>query len=119
MIDISVNVIGVLLICLIIYWFWISKSKATQISSGVIDILVDNGVYDPARIEVQTGQVVTLRFQRKDANPCAEKVVFNDFGLTIDLPINEKTDVKLTPENAGEYPFTCQMQMYRGVLVVK
>jgi len=119
MIDIIVNVSGILLIGLIIYWFWIGKPVTRKIDSGVIDILVDHGIYEPSRIEVPAGQAVTLRFQRKDASPCAEKVVFSDFDLTVDLPVNETVDVKITPEHAGEFLFTCQMQMYRGVLVAK
>ncbi|MDH5181684.1 MAG: cupredoxin domain-containing protein [Gammaproteobacteria bacterium] len=114
-----VNIISVLLIGLIIYWFWIAKPATRHSVGGSVDILVDNGVYEPARIEVNVGQPITLRFTRKDHSPCAEKVVFADFGLTIDLPVDQTIDIKLQPENAGEYPFTCQMQMYRGMLVVK
>ncbi|MDH5408038.1 MAG: cupredoxin domain-containing protein [Gammaproteobacteria bacterium] len=119
MIDILVNSLGVVLIVLIIYWFWIAKPRTQKTSSDVIDIIVDHGVYEPARIEVEAGKTLTLRFQRKDPSPCAEKVVFSDFDLSVDLAVNKPTDVKLTPDNVGEYPFTCQMQMYRGVLVVK
>ncbi len=116
--DTLVNLSGVLLMGLIVWWFWLSKPRTAHIQTGSIDIVVDNGVYTPARIEVPAGKPVVLRFMRKDASPCAEKVVFDDFGITRDLPLNEFLEVSLTPDKPGEYEFSCQMRMYRGTLVV-
>jgi len=119
MTDFITNVFTLCLVVFIVWWFWLSKPKPTRAQAGVVEILVDNGVYTPARIEVPAGQPVTLRFLRKDASPCAEKVVFDDFSVSRDLPLNTPTEITLTPEEPGEYAFTCQMQMYRGALVVK
>jgi plastocyanin domain-containing protein len=87
--------------------------------TGPIEIIVDNGVYTPARIEVPAGQPVTLRFVRKDPSPCAEKVLFDDLGISADLPLGKPVDVTMTPPRPGEYEFTCQMRMYRGTLVAR
>lgn len=115
-----VNFAGLALIGLIVWWFWLSHPRARRVQgSEVIDVLVDNGVYTPARIEVAKGQAVTLRFLRKDASPCAEKVLFDDFHIGRDLPLNQPVEVSVTPEQSGEFEFTCQMKMYRGTLVVK
>lgn len=115
-----VNGIGLLLILFVIGWFWLSKSRLRPAQvSGVIEIIVDGGVYEPARIEVPLGQPTTLRFVRRDASPCAEKVIFNKLGLSADLPLNEPRTLDVTPPGSGEYEFSCQMGMYRGVLVVK
>jgi plastocyanin domain-containing protein len=114
-----INITGLVLIGLIVWWFWLSKPKSQWAASGVVDIVVDGGVYVPARIEVTAGQPVTLRFLRKDANPCAEKVLFDDLGIAADLPIGQPVELTITPKTAGDYAFTCQMQMYRGTLVVK
>lgn len=114
----SINIGGLVAIALIIWWFWVVKPKSRK-ESGVqpIDVLVSDGVYTPARIEVPVGRPIVLRFLRKDPSPCAEKVVFDDFGISADLAVGEKTDVTVIPGKAGEYEFTCQMKMYRGVLV--
>lgn len=114
-----VNLAGVVLIGLIVWWFWLSEPKTQRVTSGVIDVLVDGGVYTPARIEVTAGQPVRLRFLRKDASPCAEKVLFDELGISADLPIGQSVEITVTPKVAGVYAFTCQMQMYRGTLVVK
>ena len=45
------------------------------------------------------------------AYPDSREVSFEELGQPVELTI--------TPKAAGEYAFTCQMQMYRGTLVVK
>ena len=120
MIDLWVNVAGVALVGLIVWWFWLSKPKSVRIEKGrAIDISVANGVYTPARIEVPVRQAVILRFHRDDPSPCAEKVVFEDMNIVEELPLGKPKEVQLYPEQTGEFPFTCQMKMYRGTLVVK
>ena len=96
-----------------------SKPKAQRARTDVIDILVEGGTYSPPRVEVEAGKEVTLRFLRKDASPCAEKVIFDELGINADLPMGQSTEIVVTPPEAGEYAFTCQMQMYRGSLVAK
>lgn len=115
-----VNAAGLITIGLIIWWFWLSKPRArTETGTKPIEITVDQGVYTPSRIEVPVGRPIILRFLRKDPSPCAEIVLFDDFGIAVDLPVNEPTDVVVIPKEAGEFEFTCQMQMYRGQLVAK
>lgn len=114
-----INALGAVLIVFIVWWFWLSTSKAQRaLASGVIDVLVDGGVYTPAQIEVAAGQPVTLRFLRKDPSPCAEQVVFADLGVTRELALNVAQDITLTP-SPGNHEFTCQMAMYRGMLVAR
>ncbi|MHB8453510.1 MAG: cupredoxin domain-containing protein [Acidiferrobacterales bacterium] len=114
------NMAGIAAIMLIIWWFWLVKPRIQRAQGGTpIDIIVDNGVYTPARLEVESGRPVTLRFLRKDPSPCAEKVIFDDFGMSRELPLGQPVELTLTPNRPGEYEFTCQMRMYRGTLVVK
>ena len=65
------------------------------------------------------GKPVTLRFLRKDPSPCAEKVIFSDLDISSDLSIGKPQEITLTPTKPGEFEFTCQMGMNRGVLSVK
>lgn len=118
--TVLVNLLGVTAIVLIVWWFWLSKPKAVRRSEdqGAIEVVVEGGVYSPARIEVAVGRPLTLRFLRKDPTPCAEKVIFDGLGINRDLPIGQPQDIAVTPTARGEYEFTCQMGMYRGKLVV-
>lgn len=115
-----VNIAGVLLIGLIIYWFWLTtprKVSATQ--AKPVEILVKDGVYSPARIQAKQGEKIRLRFIRKDPSPCAAKVIFNALGKTLELPTNQSAEIELQLDEAGEIDFTCDMQMYRGKLIVE
>src|SRR3989344_5226401 len=115
-----INLSGLTLIGLIVWWFWLYRPAAQRAAGGrAIDILVADGVYTPARIEVPAGRPVTLRFTRKDPSACAEKVVFGDLGLSRDLPLDKPQELTFTPKNPGEFEFTCAMGMYRGRLVVR
>jgi plastocyanin domain-containing protein len=116
----SVNLAGAILIGLIVWWFWLSRSRATRSAgTGPIEVLVADGVYTPPRIELPAGQSIRLRFLRRDPSPCAEKVVFADLGVSADLPVGEPVEIALGTPPPGEHEFTCQMQMYRGTLVVQ
>jgi plastocyanin domain-containing protein len=117
--DIAINAVGILLIMMIIWWFWFSRPTVKSAGPEPIEIIVADGVYTPSHITLSAGQPATLRFMRKDPSPCAEKVIFDELGISYDLPINESIDITITPEKPGEYSFTCQMQMYRGMLMVK
>jgi len=45
--------------------------------------------------------------------------VFDDLGIAADLPIGQPVELTITPKASGEHAFSCQMQMYRGTLVVR
>jgi len=113
-----INIIGFSLIGLIVWWFWIKKTPSLKTSSNRIEVVVDNGVYTPARIEIKLGQPVTLIFLRKDPSPCAEKVIFEELGLSLDLPVNKQAELSIKADKAGDYVFNCQMKMYVGNLII-
>ena len=115
---IVVNLIGLGLIVLIVWWFWIKKPQTLKAASNELEIIVENGIYNPSRIEVKLGEKIKLSFLRKDPSPCAEKVIFDELGVSLDLPVDKKVSVSLKPDKAGEYSFTCQMKMYVGALIV-
>lgn len=120
--EIFVTTGGLLLIALIL-WFFFGPRVATKAPIGgagrqEVDVVVKGG-YSPDRIEVRQGQPVRLNFLRKETNPCTEQVIFGDFGIARDLPVDQTVSVDFTPEKPGEYIFHCGMNMVRGRLVVK
>ena len=114
-----INILCVLLIALIVWWFWLYKPKEVSISEQGITVLVENGTYQPSRLKVASGQQVNIQFLRKDASPCAEMVLFPDFNISEELPLKKMKSIILPAMDKGEYAFHCQMQMYKGTLIVE
>jgi plastocyanin domain-containing protein len=119
---IVVNLAGFALIGLIVWYFWLSRPQGTMATvggSGTQEaFIVVKGGYSPNTIRVQAGRPVRLVFNRQESDPCSEKVVFDSFGVSADLPRDESVAVEFTPTIAGDYEFACQMGMLRGKLIV-
>lgn len=113
-----VNLLGLALIGLIIWWFWLYKGQSQAVTDGKVQVLVKDGSYQPARLTLQANTPATLIFKREDASPCAEQVVFPDLDLSASLPVGKTVKVQLPALAPGSYPFHCQMQMYRGEIKV-
>jgi plastocyanin domain-containing protein len=114
-----INLVGVGLIALIVWWFWLYKPKAmTQLSKDLV-VTVDNGVYSPARITLKRDVEHSLQFLRKDASPCAEMLVIPKLDISETLSVNKQTTIKLPKMGPGSYEFHCQMKMYKGLLLVE
>lgn len=76
------------------------------------------GGYEPAEIHVSEGVPVRLVFRREEDAPCSERVVFPDLGISVGLPAFRDTVVELPASAPGTHPFTCEMEMLRGRLIV-
>lgn len=100
-------------------WWFLSKPKAqrSSLKQGLQTLTIDvDGGYEPSQVVVQSGQPVQLNFFRKDPSSCLEKVLLPDFHIAADLAMNQVTSIEFTPEKPGDYPFTCGMNMFRGVI---
>jgi len=119
----QVIVAGVVAITLIVWFFWLGKSKAVRAtfsSSGYQEVMVlVKGGYTPDLIVVQKGKPVRLNFVRTESAACSEMVVLPDFQKSANLPEGETVPVEFLPAHAGEFEFQCQMGMLRGKLIVE
>tara|TARA_R110000823_G_scaffold73208_3_gene168503 strand:- start:131 stop:484 length:354 start_codon:yes stop_codon:yes gene_type:complete len=114
-----INIAGLALIALIVWWFWLYKPKEAELGENDLVITVENGTYSPSRIKVPTGEPVEIKFIRKDQSPCSETLLIPDLQISDTLPLNKLKTIQLPALAAGEYAFHCQMQMYRGQITVK
>ena len=117
-----VNLAGLGLIGLIVWYFWLSTSTGTAAAvttGGVQETRVTvHGGYSPDTIRVQAGRPVRLIFDRQEADPCSERVVLDAFGISAELPTGTDVPLEFTPTQPGEYEFACQMGMLRGKVIV-
>jgi hypothetical protein len=88
------------------------------IDGGVQRIAVDvtDGYFDPTIVELAAGIPSQLVFS--EGQGCLAEVSFPQFGIERDLTSGGAT-VEIPALQAGEYPFSCGMEMVYGVLVVR
>ncbi|GAB6261066.1 cupredoxin domain-containing protein [Photobacterium sp. R1] len=114
-----INIAGFLFIALIIWWFWLYKPRETELGKNELVIVVENGIYTPSRIKLPAGTPIDLKFMRKDQLPCSETVLIPELQISDTLPLNRLKSIPLPALKPGEYTFHCQMQMYRGQIIVQ
>ena len=114
-----INIAGIGLIALIVWWFWLYKPKEAALGDNDLVITVENGVYTPSRIKLSPGSPAEIKFLRKDESPCSETVLIPVLQISETLPINRLKVIQLPAMKPGEYDFHCQMQMYRGQITVQ
>ena len=116
-------VAGAVVLIVVILWYFFGPKTSTSAeltSSGVQEIKVTvKGGYSPDVIAVKQGVPVRLNFYRDETASCSEQMVFGDFGIARDLPAFQTTPIEFTPQEAGEFTFTCGMNMMRGKLIVE
>jgi plastocyanin domain-containing protein len=124
-----INLTGLGLIILIIWWFWLYKPAATAVAvknenidskhSNEVTVVVDSGIYQPSHLLSPENKSLNINFIRKDSSACAATVIFPDFDISAELPLNKLVKIQLPAMQQGEYVFHCQMKMYSGTLLVK
>lgn len=121
--QIVVTALGAVAIVWVLWYFLFSRGKVTLVTTGAggvqeIRVIVKGG-YTPDTIVVQAGKPVRLQFYRDETADCSERVIFERFGIDQQLPPFQTTAIEFTPDQAGEFPFRCGMNMLKGLLVVE
>ena len=118
--EVAVIVGGLAMIALTLWYFFGPRERVAATAGGVqeIQVMVKGG-YAPDVIVVEQNRPVRLDFYRDETASCSEQVRFPDFGIARGLPAFQTTPVEFTPDRAGEFTFTCGMNMMRGKVVVQ
>lgn len=117
--HIAIALIMALLVTVGVLWFFFAPRKAYRaplrddVQEAVVEV---KGGYNPAVIEAEAGMPLRLIFDRKEDGECSSHVVFSDFGVDLALPAFRTTTLTLHPDQPGEYPFACGMNMLHGTL---
>lgn len=120
--QVIVNLVGLAIIGLIVWYFWLYRKEGVQVAEtgGVQQAVIRvKGGYDPDVIVVKRGKPVRLHFNRQESALCSETVIFDQINQSAKLPEGETVTIEFTPEQSGEIPFQCQMGMLRGKVIVE
>jgi len=103
--------VGAALVAFLLVFFF---GRRRAVAAGPeITIVVDGG-YAPDLIVARRGVPLRLVFDRRDTGPCTDEIVLPDFGIRRALPSGAKTVIEIVPERAGEFSFSCGMNMLHG-----
>jgi plastocyanin domain-containing protein len=80
--------------------------------------IVVAGGYSPDRILARRGRPLRLLFDRREDNPCSDEVVLPEWGIRRALPAFAETTIEIVPLRAGEFAFSCGMNMLHGAIEV-
>jgi plastocyanin domain-containing protein len=105
-------------------WWFFGKRQETAIVAAVVDgtqtvEITVNGGYQPRVVQLKAGMPAKLIFDRQDPSSCLEEVQLPDFGVSQTLPVGQKTEINIGPQQPGQYKYTCGMQMFSGQVVIK
>ena len=121
--QIAVTAAGAAAIVWVLWYFLLARGAAAAAASVVggvqeVPVMVKGG-YTPDTIVVRAGKPVRLLFYRDETADCSERVIFEKLGIDQQLPAFQTTAVEFTPQEPGEIPFRCGMNMLKGLLVVE
>jgi len=114
--TVLVNVIGISLIALT-YWFFFMKKENKAVKVGTEVVITVEGGYKPDVIKLKKDTPVVLKFYRKDESSCLEEVVIPEFSIRQHLTLNKTTEVQIDPKNTGEFQISCGMNMFHGKII--
>ncbi|TKB47436.1 cupredoxin domain-containing protein [Thalassotalea mangrovi] len=113
---IMVNLLGLALIALIVWWFWLYQRHTYMSPTTEVTIDLADGVYHPDVIQVKANSTVKLKFLRTDPSPCSEILQIPSLNYSQQLNLDQITEVTIEDIPRGDHPFHCQMKMYNGLL---
>lgn len=95
------------------------SGRRTKQRTQAAQVVITRYGYEPASFTLKRGVPAQVTFLRTVENTCATEVVFADYGINRSLPLNQPVVISFTPSKAGEFAFTCGMNMHRGKLIVR
>ncbi len=83
-----------------------------------VDIIVDGG-YNPATVTLKQGVPAEINFKRTSEKGCLDVVHSKALNFETDLPIDQVKTVNIATDQAGEFDFSCGMDMFHGKVVIQ
>lgn len=89
-----------------------------RVADGEVRIEVGGG-FHPQTIVTRAGSPLRMTFHRRETWPCSDRVVLSDFGVDAPLAAHEDVVIEITPDQPGEFEFSCGTGRLTGRLIVQ
>ncbi|KXT78209.1 heavy metal translocating P-type ATPase [Streptococcus sp. DD13] len=96
-----------------------SELHMANLENGIqkIRIRAEKG-YHPAHIRLQKGVPAELTFHRTTPSACYKEILFEHEGILEPIAEGEERVIRFTPQETGEFEFSCGMKMQKGTYTV-
>ena len=84
-----------------------------------VKVTITTKGYEPTALKLRKGIPARMTFLRTTDATCVKEIVFPDFNIRRQLPLNQQVVVRFTPQKRGTFTFVCGMNMMRGELIVQ
>ncbi|MBI2547920.1 cupredoxin domain-containing protein [Candidatus Woesearchaeota archaeon] len=84
-----------------------------------IDLRIGASKYSPNVIVAIKGIPLKINLYADENAGCTREIVFPDFNVDKIVPAGGKESIEIMPQEAGEFPFRCSMDMVRGKLIIQ
>jgi hypothetical protein len=95
------------------------EKPASDAQVQAATVILNEKGYQPGSLRLRPGIRARVTFLRKVEVTCGDTVVLPDYGIKRELPLGQPVTVEFTPDKAGDFKFSCGMDMLRGSIVVK
>lgn len=96
------------------------RSRAAEHKGAYQEVRIRvHGGYHPSSVRVRAGIPLRIVFDRRESDPCTERVLLPDFGVNTELLAFKKTVVQFTPTQTGHFEFMCSLGKTHGRLMVE
>ncbi|KRK48844.1 cupredoxin domain-containing protein [Secundilactobacillus kimchicus] len=83
----------------------------------IVNVTVAGG-YEPAVVNLKQGVPAEITFTRTSDQGCLDVVHSQELNFSTELPLNSAQTVNVPTDKAGEFAFSCGMDMFFGKVVV-
>ncbi|MHB1341808.1 MAG: urease accessory protein UreH domain-containing protein [Coriobacteriia bacterium] len=84
-----------------------------------VPLVIQSIQYFPSSLVIPAGTRVRLSVDRREDDPCSDRLVIPGMGIDVALAPNATTNIELPASEPGTYPMTCGMGMMSGHVVVQ
>ena len=96
------------------------KEEGKPVEAGQLAVSLTEKGFEPDRIRIRKGEVLSLVVTRRTETGCARDFVLDEAGINEPLPLNGPVTIKLKLDQTGELKFGCAMgKMVNGTIIVE
>ncbi|BDR55928.1 cupredoxin domain-containing protein [Xylocopilactobacillus apis] len=81
--------------------------------------IVINKGYKPDTVKFNKSDPAEITFVQEDSSDCLRQVQSKDLNFQVELPVGSEKTISIKTDQAGEFNFSCGMNMFHGKVIIE